>query len=325
MATIKDVARLAGVSISTVSKYLNGGNVRPEYAEVVRKAISELDYHANPYARSLKTTVAKSVGILLPSMTLDFFGNIITALDKVLRGSGYHTVISCYGSDHGLERDYLRFLINNGIDGLVYVPENLSAGEFHELTNKRHIPVVQVDRMIQGINSDAVLSDNSDAAYNAVSRLINDGHRRVALISGPASVYTARERMVGYLRALSDHQIPYDDTLVATGPYSFTTGYQSFKKLMEQPDPPTAIFCVNYDMSIGVITAAQELGYHIPKDIDFLAFDCVEICSLMSPPIPVIRQPEMGIGQTAGAYLLQRLGGFDGPARTTCLKCELLF
>lgn len=325
MATIKDVARLAGVSISTVSKYLNGGNVRPEYAEVVRKAIAELDYHANPYARSLKTPVAKSVGILLPSMTLDFFGNIITSLDKVLRGSGYHTVISCYGSDHGLERDYLRFLINNGIDGLVYVPEHLSAGEFHELTNKRHIPIVQVDRMIQGINSDAVLSDNSDAAYNAVSRLIKDGHQRIALISGPASVFTARERMVGYLRALSDHRIPYDDTLVATGPYCFTTGHQSFKNLMAQSDPPTAIFCVNYDMSIGVITAAQELGYHIPKDISILGFDCVEVCSLMSPPIPVIRQPEMGIGQTAGAYLLQRLSGFDGPARVTCLKCELMF
>ena len=325
MATIKDVARLAGVSISTVSKYLNGGNVRPEYADVVRTAIAELDYHANPYARSLKTTVAKSVGILLPSMTLDFFGNIITSLDKVLRGSGYHTVISCYGSDHGLERDYLRFLINNGIDGLVYVPEHLSASEFHELTNKCHIPVVQVDRMIQGIKADAVLSDNSDAAYNAVSRLINSGHDRVALISGPASVYTARERMVGYLRALSDHNISYDDTLVCTGEYSFTTGYQSFKTLMEQPDPPTAIFCVNYDMSIGVITAAQELGYHIPGDIAMIGFDCVEICSLMSPHIPVIRQPEMGIGQTAGAYLLQRLGGFDGPARVTCLKCELLF
>lgn len=325
MATIKDVARLAGVSISTVSKYLNGGNVRPEYAAAVRKAVAELEYRANPYARSLKTPRAKSVGILLPSMTLDFFGSIITSLDKVLRGSGYHTVISCYGSDHGLERDYLRFLLNNGIDGLVYVPEHLSADEFSELTNKRYVPIVQVDRMIQGIDSDAVLSDNSDAAYSAVSRLIRDGHRRIALISGPASVFTARERMVGYLRALSDHQLPYDDTLVCTGQYSFTTGYQSFKALMAMPDPPTAVFCVNYDMSTGVITAAQELGLGIPVDVAVLGFDCVEICSLMSPPIPVIRQPEMGIGQTAGAYLLQRLSGFDGPPRITRLKCELLF
>lgn len=325
MATIKDVARLAGVSISTVSKYLNGGNVRPEYAEQVRKAITELEYRANPYARSLKTPRAKSVGILLPSMKLDFFGNIITAMDKILRGSGYHTVISCYGSDHGLERDYLQFLLNNGIDGLVYVPEHLSAEEFKELSNKRYVPIIQVDRMIQGVNCDAVLSDNTDAAYAAVTRLIRDGHHRIALISGPASVFTARERMVGYLRALSDHHIPYDDTLVCTGEYSFTTGYQSFHTLTTLPDPPTAVFCVNYDMSIGVITAAQELGMHIPKDISVLGYDCVEICSLMSPPVPVIRQPEIKIGQTAGAFLLERLSGFDGPARIKRLGSELLF
>ncbi|MBP3633982.1 MAG: LacI family DNA-binding transcriptional regulator [Oscillospiraceae bacterium] len=325
MATIKDVARLAGVSISTVSKYLNGGNVRPEYAEQVRKAITELEYRANPYARSLKTPRAKSVGILLPNMKLDFFGNIITAMDKILRSSGYHTVISCYGSDHGLERDYLQFLLNNGIDGLVYVPEHLSAEEFKELSNKRYVPIIQVDRMIQGVNSDAVLSDNTDAAYAAVTRLIRDGHHRIALISSPASVFTARERMVGYLRALSDHHIPYDDTLVCTGEYSFTTGYQSFHTLTKLSEPPTAVFCVNYDMSIGVITAAQELGMHIPKDISVLGYDCVEICSLMSPPVPVIRQPEIKIGQTAGAFLLERLSGFDGPARIKRLGSELLF
>jgi len=325
MATIKDVARLAGVSISTVSKYLNGGNVRPEYAATVQKAISELDYHANPYARSLKTTRAKSIGVLLPSMTLDFFGNIVTALDKVLRGSGYHTVICHYGSDHGLERDYLQFFLSDGIDGLIYVPEHLSAEEFRELTNKCYIPIVQIDRMIQGIDCDAVLSDSTDASYAAVSRLIRDGHRRIALISGPASVFTARERMVGYLRALSDNHIPYDDTLVCTGEYSFTTGYQSFRALMSMPDPPTAVFCVNYDMSIGVITAAQELGLHIPHDISVLGYDCVEICSLMSPQIPVIRQPDAMIGKTAGKCLLERLGGYDGPARVHRLKSELLY
>ena len=325
MATIKDVARLAGVSISTVSKYLNGGNVRPEYASSVQKAISELEYRANPYARSLKTPRAKSIGILLPSMKLDFFGNIFNALDKVLRGSGYHTVISCYGSDHGLERDYLQFLLNNGIDGLVYVPEHLSAEEFKELTAKRYVPIIQVDRMIQGVDCDAILSDNTDVSYTAVSRLIHDGHKRIALISGPASVLTARERMVGYLRALSDHNIPYDDTLVCTGKYSFTTGHQSFHSLMQLPNPPTAVFCVNYDMSLGVITAAQELGFHIPKDISVLGFDCVELCTLMSPSIPVIRQPDSEIGKTAGAYLLERLNGYDGPARVRRLHSELLY
>ena len=325
MATIKDVAKLAGVSISTVSKYLNGGNIRPENMEPIRSAIAQLDYRANPYARGLKANRSGSIGVLLPSMTLDFFGSIITALDKVLRSSGYHTIICCYGSDHGLERDYLRFMLDNGIDGMVYVPENLSAEEFDELTSHRKIPIVQVERLIQGIRSDAVLADNTDASYAAVSHLIEAGHQRIALITGLASIFTAKERMVGYLRALSDHKLPYDDALVRAGTYSFTTGYQSFQSLMAQPDPPTAIFCVNYDIATGVITAAQERGIRIPDEITIFGYDCVEICTLMSPAIPVVHQPEAALGQTAGTYLLERLNGYDGPPRVSRLKSEIIF
>ena len=325
MATIKDVAKLAGVSISTVSKYLNGGNIRPENMEPIRNAIAQLDYRTNPYARGLKANRSGSIGVLLPSMTLDFFGSIITSLDKILRGSGYHTIICCYGSDHGLERDYLRFMLDNGIDGMVYVPENLSAEEFEELTSHRSIPIVQVDRLIQGIHSDAVLADNVDASYEAVTHLINGGHQRIALVTGLSSIFTAKERMVGYLRALSDHGIPYDDALVRSGTYSFTTGYQSFQSMMTPSDPPTAIFCVNYDIATGVITAAQERGYRIPDDITVFAYDCVEICTLMSPSIPVIHQPENAMGQTAGTYLLERLSGYDGPPRISRLKSEIIY
>ena len=157
MATIKDVARLAGVSISTVSKYINGGNVRRENIEPIRQAIDELDYRVNPFARSLKAQRSRSIGILLPSMIAPFFGNVVTALDKALRFHGYHTIISCYGSNHGLERDNLKFLISNGVDGLVYIPEDLSADEFQELTENYSIPTVQIDRMIRGVDTDAVL------------------------------------------------------------------------------------------------------------------------------------------------------------------------
>ena len=325
MATIKDVAKLAGVSISTVSKYLNGGNIRPENVEPIRSAIAQLDYRANPYARGLKSNRSGSVGVLLPSMTLHFFGTIINSLDKVLRSCGYHTIICCYGSDHGLERDYLRFMLDNGIDGMIYVPENLTSEEFDELTSHRRIPIVQVDRLIQGISSDAVLADNTDASYQAVSHLIENGHQRIALISGLSSIFTAKERMVGYLRALSDHKLPYDDALVLSGTYSFTTGYQSFQTLMALPDPPTAIFCVNYDIALGVITAAQERGIHIPRELTVFSYDCVEICTLMNPSIPVVHQPEAAMGQAAGTYLLERMNGYDGPPRISRLKSEILY
>ena len=164
MATIKDVARMAGVSMSTVSKYMNGGTVRPENIAPIREAIAALDYRVNPFARGLKAQRNRSVGILLPDLTTPFFGAIIGAMEKNFREHGYHSIISCYDSDHGLERDNLQFLLSTGIDGLVYAPENISAEEFYELTASREIPMVQVDRIIQGVSGDAVLVDNSAAA-----------------------------------------------------------------------------------------------------------------------------------------------------------------
>lgn len=325
MATIKDVARLAGVSISTVSKYLNGGNVRPEFAESVRQAVAKLEYRANPYARSLRMTRSRSIGVLLPTLKVSFFGNIVSALDRTLRAGGYHTVICCYDSDHGLERDYLSFLLSNGIDGLIYMPDDLSAEEYTELTQKSCVPVVQVDRVIQGIQTDAVLADNSEAVYTAVSHFIEQGHRRIALITGHTYIFTAKERLVGYLRALSDHKIPYDDALVFSGDYNFATGYQSFQTMITLPDPPTAVCCVNDDITVGAIAAAREYQGHSNKSIAVFGYDCVDVCSIMSPAVPVVHQAEAEIGRLAGTYLMERLNGYDGPPRISRLQNTIIY
>lgn len=323
MATIKDVARLAGVSVSTISKYLNGGNVLEENAEAIRNAIEALDYRVNPFARSLKTQKSRAIGVLLPEMTPPFFGSVVMSLDRTLREHGYHTLISCYSSSYGLERENLQFLLGNGIDGLVYAPEDISAEEFYDLTGNCNLPTVQIDRMVQGVNCDTVLVDNADAAYNAVDHLIDRGHRRVAIITGPKSVYSAKERLVGYLRALSDHGILYDDSLVISGPYEFATGYRAIDTLMNLPDPPTAVFTTNYDFTIGLVTAARERGVSIPETLDIFGFDCVQICTMMNPPLPVVQQPEFEIGRTAAEYMIQRLEGFTGDPRVTKLKCKL--
>ena len=324
MATIKDVARMAGVSVSTVSKYINGGNVRPESAASIASAIEALDFRVNPFARNLKTQRSRSIGILLPDMTAPFFGSVITAMDRVLREHGYHSLISCYSSNHGLERDNLRFLISAGVDGLVYIPEDISTEEFHELTAHRNVPVVQVDRMIPGISSDVVLVDNADVIHKAVTGLIGRGHRRIAMVTGPKSVFTAKERQIGYLRALTDHGILYDDTLFISDENTFATGYRGGKQLLQLEDRPTAIVSTNYDITVGLITAARELGVQIPAEVAIVGFDCVDVCTMMKPPLPVVSQPEQQIGQTAANYLLERMNGYDGPGRTTRLKCRLV-
>ena len=322
MSTIKDVAKMAGVSMSTVSKYINGGTVRPEKLEAIRHAIEALDYRVNPFARSLKVQRDRTVGVLFPDIIAPFFGSILTSLDKVLREHGYHTLISCYGSNHGMERSNLKFLINNGIDGLIYVPEDLSAEEYEELTSKCSVPTVLVDRLIQGISTDAVLVDNSEAVYNAVSQLIGKGHQKIAIISGPKSVFSAKERQIGYLRALTDADILYIDDYFVAGDNTFTTGYQGCEALLALSDPPTAVITTNYNITLGMITALHDRGLHCPEDIDAVGFDCVEVCTMMKPSLPVIYQPEAQIGQTAAHYLIQRLDGYTGPVRQTRLPCS---
>ncbi len=322
MATIKDVARMAGVSMSTVSKYMNGGTVRPENIGPIREAIAALDYRVNPFARGLKAQRNRSVGILLPNLSAPFFGSIIAAMDKTFREYGYHSIISCFDADHGLERDNLRFLLTNGIDGLIYIPEDLTAEEYREITSSCSIPVVQVDRVIPGVHSDAVLVDNTQASYNAVLSLTQKGHRRIALITGPKSVLTAKERQVGYLKALSDSGIPYDDALFISGQNDFATGYHGCETLLQQPTLPTAVFTTNYNITFGFITAARERGIQIPKQIDVFGFDCVDICTMLKPPIPVVCQPEQLIGQTAAAYLIERMQGCTVEPRTIRLGCK---
>ena len=323
MATIKDVAKRAGVSISTVSKYINGGHVLDENVDAIRNAIEALDYRVNPFARSLKTQRSRSIGILLPEITAPFFGSVVASIDRTLREHGYHILISCYASSHGLERDNLHFLINNGIDGLIYAPEDITAEEFYELTANCSVPTVQMDRMIQGVSSDTVLVDNADASYSAVSHLIRKGHRRVAIVTGPKSVYSAKERLVGYLRALSDHGILYDDNLVISGPYEFATGYLATDTLLALTDPPTAIFATNYDFTMGLVTSAREKGISIPDHLDIFGFDSVEVCSMLRPPLPVVHQPESEIGVIAANYLIQRMDGYTGKPRVTKLKCKM--
>jgi LacI family transcriptional regulator len=324
MATIKDVARMAGVSISTVSKYMNGGTVRPENIAPIRDAIAALDYRVNPFARGLKAQRNRSVGILLPDLTTPFFGAIIAAMDKTFREYGYHSIISCYDADHGLERDNLRFLLTNGIDGLIYIPEDLTAEEYHEITSSCSIPVVQVDRVIPGVHSDVVLVDNAQAAYKAVLSLTQKGHRRIALITGPKSVLTAKERQVGYLKALSDSGIAYDDALFISGQNDFATGYHGCETLLQLPTLPTAVFTTNYNITLGFITAARERGIKIPEQIDVFGFDCVDICTMLNPPIPVVHQPEQLIGRTAAIHLIEQMQGRTDEPKTTRLECSIV-
>ena len=154
--------------------------------------------------------------------------------------------------------------------------------------------------------------------------MIRKGHKRVAILTGPRSVFSAKERLMGYVTALSDNNVPYDDSLVITATNEFATGYRGFNALMQLPDPPTAVFATNYDITLGLVTAARERGIKIGEEMDVFGFDCVEVCTMMQPPLPVVHQPEAEIGRTAAQYLIDRLNGYAGEPRLTRLICNVV-
>lgn len=309
MSTIKDVAKFTGLSISTISKYINGGNVLDENKALIDNAILTLDFKVNQAARSLKTSKTMTVGALLPTLSVSFFSGILSNIEEYLQREGYSMIICNYNNDEELEMRKLKFLIEKQVDGIILVPERLDATAVNAISEirERKTPLVLMDRSIQGLEYDRVLVDNSGISYAAVEHLIVNGHRRIGLMMGPQDISTAYERMLGYQRVLADYSIPIDHSLMQLGDYSFESGYRMFSDLMDLQVPPTAIFATNSDMTLGAITAAYERKLKIPQDVSFIGYDEIQLTRVINPPITIVVQPMELIAKNTASILLQRM------------------
>ena len=321
MSTIKDVARRTGLSLSTISKYLNGGTVREENRLAIDAAVAELGYSVNVFARSLKANRSMTIGVLLPTISSPFFGRVVAAMEPVLRRSGYECFVCSYDFDREQELKKLEFLARYHVDGIVYVPENVTAGEVRARVGA--IPVVLIDRSLDQADYDTVVVDNLNAVYMAIELLIGRGHRRIGLIAGPQTISTARERTVGYRRVLEDYRLPVDESLILAGNYDLESGSRLFRALLDMPQPPTAVFVTNYDMTLGAIMAAHERGVALPAQMDFIGYDNVDLCSIVTPRLDIVEQPMDEMGRRAAELLIARMSGSDQPARLLRLKARL--
>ncbi|MEG1525615.1 MAG: LacI family DNA-binding transcriptional regulator [Clostridia bacterium] len=311
MSTIKDVARHTGLSLATISKYMNGGNVLACNRILIDEAVAALDYSANFSAQSLKTNRTKTIGVVMPTLSIPFFGTVVSALDKTMRAAGYTCLITCYDFDRELELEKLRVFANNRVDGLVLVPENVMPMELESIIHMRNrdIPMVLLDRSLKDFSCDNVVIDNLNITYEATERLLTDGYRRIAIIVGPLHISTANERLIGYRRVQNDYGITVDDNLIKIGNYDFESGYRLFNEFMDMEEPPTAMIITNYDMTVGTVAAAYERGVNLGTDIGFVGFDAMDLCNVRKPLLPFIEQPTELMGQKAGELLLKRLLG----------------
>ncbi len=306
--TMKDVARKAGLSIATISKYINGGNVLEENRLIIDKTIKELGFEVNEIARGLKTNKTMTIGLLIPSLENIFFTSILSEIESVLIKNGYSTIICDYKEDKNLEKQKLEFLLKKMVDGIITMPMGNDLEAINSVIG-RNIPVVLIDRALKGVECDTVLVDNLNASYNAVEQLIICGHKRIGVICGPEDIYTAQERLKGYKRVHEDYNMTIENELIKHGDYRVESGYNLLKELIKMEEPPTAILVTNYEMTLGAIMAINESDIKIPDDISFIGFDNLQLAKVVKPPLSIVMQPVQQIGEAAANTLLRRLKG----------------
>ncbi len=323
-ATIKDVAKHTGLSIATISKYINGGNVLDNNKILIDQAIKELGFKVNEIARGLKTNRTMTIGVLIPDLRNIFCTTIVSNIENILIQNGYSTIICDCKQSPALEKEKLEFLVNKMVDGIITMPIGSNARSIRALADKK-LPFVLIDRAIREVDCDTVLVDNLNASYNAVEQLIIKGHKRIGIICGPGDIFTAEERLKGYIRVHEDYSMSVDKSLVKKGDYEVESGYRLFNELLDSENRPTAVFVTNYEMTLGAVMAINERNVKVPEELSFIGFDNLMMAKIVKPALSIVVQPMEQIGETAANILLRRLKGDMGnfPAMFR-LKTELI-
>ncbi|HLY62273.1 MAG TPA: LacI family DNA-binding transcriptional regulator [Terriglobia bacterium] len=306
MRTIRDVARLAGVSTATVSFVINEkAHVSDELKRRVLDAIDALNYRPNNVARSLKVRRTQTIGMVVPQITNPFFGEIMTGVEFEAHKSGYSVIFCNSNEDPALETLHLNILFERRVDGILLSSSNpLHMGDRR---STRRSPVVFVDRTPPGYLGAAVVGDNLGASREAARHLIGLGHSRIAIITGPLNLPICVERLEGFRQALQEAVLPLADDFVKCGDFRSESGYLTGLELMRLPDPPTAIFCSNNTMTLGLMRALGQLGISCPEQVSVLAFDDFEWAASFRPQITAVAQPTREMGRLATEILIKEI------------------
>lgn len=304
MATIRDVAKLAGVSISTVSAVINNSkNVSPELKYRVQNAIEAINYKVE---RRTDTNGKKTIGVILPTMTSVFFSNVLKGITDVFSKDSYTVIF--YDSNMSFEKEvnYVNILRRHGISGLILdsvCPTEESDRYFgrirKEYIEKREIPVVILERVVNMKGFRSVSADHRRACYMSTEYLIKKGHRKIAHISSIHKIPFLEDRTRGYREALADAGIAYQEELVAYGDITAMSGYVAMHSLLEVNSGLTALVSINDHMAIGAMKAIKQAGWSIPGDIAVVGFDNISISSMIEPALTTVNYPAYRMGYLA--------------------------
>lgn len=322
MPTITDVARLAGVSTTTISRYLNGELVRAN--DAIAEAIAELRFRPSQAARSLKLGVTHSIGVVVPDVANPFFAAVVKGAESIARDRGY-SVFLCNTEESGEREEEVLAALAERVDGLILAPTSEPA-EVPAVLRSPGLRVVFLDRELAKTDAfDSVLVDNEGGARQAARHLAELGHERIGVISGPLDTTPGRGRYEGFVAGLAAAEIELSEEMVQVGDFRQESGYQGTLRLLALKRPPTAIFAANNLMSIGALRALNAMRVRVPDEMSFIGFDDLDLAEILNPPLTVIDRPMEKQGALAMRLLLRRIEEPDGqPPQHIVLDTRLL-
>lgn len=326
LPTINDVARLAGVSTTTVSHIINGTRfVSDELKDRVDKAIVELGYRPNSLARGLRRGESKTIGLIVPDNSNPFFAEILRTIENIGHANGYSVILCNSDSDVEKEASYTELLYAKQVDGIVFVTTNNSIEHLQQLSHSG-IPFVVVDRDLHIKDNDVILVDNFKGGYEATQYLIQLGHKRIACITGPSRLTPSADRVGGYRKALKDAGIQIDADCIVPGDFQVEGGESAMQQLLALKNVPTAVFACNDMMALGAMRALRKAGLSAPNDMSLIGFDNIALTSVVSPALTTVAQPMFEIAKSSFESLITRMQEKTSalPARKIILPTKLI-
>lgn len=309
MASLQEVARHAKVSIATVSRVLNKSDkVVPETRATVEKALRELGYRPSRVARRLRMKGGRAhlVGLIIPDIQNPFYAEIARGVEDAAYAAEYALLLCNSDENPEKERFYLEVMRSESVDGIVLPPFDDTDAAVIEIA-ATGMPVVCVDRSMVKLKTDLVEVDNHRGAFEAVSHLLDKGHKNIGLIEGRPHVSTSRERRRGYLDALAERGVTVRKDLMRSGDFKQESGRVLANELLALRKPPTALFVCNNLMTVGALATIHQRGLRVPQDVAIVGFDDLPWAEALDPPLTVVRQPAYDVGRQAMELLLKRI------------------
>ncbi|TXR54676.1 LacI family DNA-binding transcriptional regulator [Reinekea thalattae] len=310
MATIREVSKLANVSVATVSRVINGNKwVSDKTREQVLAAMQELGYQPNSFARSLATNKSGTVGMVIGCLSGPFFGQLMEQAEREVRLAGKHLIITSGQETAASEKDAIDFLLQRRVDALILHLDVMSDQEIIDLADNCGVPIILVNRLVPELSEVSISVDNELGGYLAVKHLLDLGHKKIATITGPLYKSDTRDRLAGYRRALNEAGLTYDENLVVESDFQEDGGIAPIERLKRRGADYSALFVHNDHMAFGAINELKSRGVNLPAEVSIVGYDDIVMARYVSPALTTVAIPAAEFGQLAAKMALKLADG----------------